>query len=62
LERQLLPRVLRHTRGSQLQAARLLGISRNCLRNKLRALGLTIERAVCPPDEQGASMEGTSSC
>jgi two-component system nitrogen regulation response regulator GlnG len=49
LELHLLAQVLRHTRGSQLQAARLLGISRNSLRGKLRALGLTIERSVRSP-------------
>jgi two-component system nitrogen regulation response regulator GlnG len=49
LEQHLLAQVLRHTRGSQLQAARLLGISRNSLRGKLRALGLTIERSVRSP-------------
>jgi two-component system nitrogen regulation response regulator GlnG len=52
LERQLLTRVLRHTGGNQLQAAWILGITRNSLRHKLRALGITIERSVCAPDDQ----------
>lgn len=52
MERQLLTRVLRHTGGNQLQAAWILGITRNSLRHKLRALGITIERSVCVPDDQ----------
>jgi two-component system nitrogen regulation response regulator GlnG len=46
LERALLPRILRHTGGNQLRAARLLGITRGSLRNKLRELGIRIERTV----------------
>jgi DNA-binding NtrC family response regulator len=45
-ERFLLTRVLERTGGNQLQAARMLGISRNCLRAKIRSLGITIERSV----------------
>jgi len=52
MERQLLTRVLRHTGGNQLQAAQILGITRNSLRYKLRALGITIARAVCAADDQ----------
>ena len=52
MERQLLTLVLRHTGGNQLQAAQILGITRNSLRHKLRALGITIARAVCAPDYQ----------
>jgi nitrogen regulation protein NR(I) len=52
MERQLLTLVLRHTGGNQLQAAQLLGITRNSLRHKLRALGITIARAVCAADDQ----------
>jgi DNA-binding protein Fis len=37
----VLETVLRHTRGSQVQAAELLGISRTTLRAKLRALRMT---------------------
>ena len=42
-DRHLLLRVLRHTHGNQLQAARILGISRATLRNKLRAVGIRVE-------------------
>jgi two-component system response regulator AtoC len=46
MERELLIRVLRHTGGNQLQAARILGIARGSLRSKIRALGIGIERNV----------------
>jgi two-component system nitrogen regulation response regulator GlnG len=52
MDRQLLTRVLSHTGGNQLQAAQILGITRNSLRHKLRALGITIARTVCTPDDQ----------
>jgi two-component system nitrogen regulation response regulator GlnG len=42
----LLPRVLEHTHGNQHQAARLLGIARQTLRQKLRDLGLHISHSV----------------
>jgi two-component system nitrogen regulation response regulator GlnG len=51
LERALLPRVLRHTGGSQQQAAKILGITRGSLRNKLRELGLRVEHNVAGDDE-----------
>jgi two-component system nitrogen regulation response regulator GlnG len=40
LDRLLLRLALRHTRGNQVQAARILGISRQTLRAKTRELGL----------------------
>ncbi len=46
MERHLLTGVLRHTQGNQVQAAKILGITRGSLRTKIRALGITIERAV----------------
>jgi two-component system nitrogen regulation response regulator GlnG len=46
MERRLLTAVLRHTHGNQLQAAKILGITRGSLRTKLRALGITIGRSV----------------
>ena len=42
LDRLLLPRVMEYARGSQHQAALLLGIARQTLRLKLRDLGLSI--------------------
>jgi two-component system nitrogen regulation response regulator GlnG len=46
LERYLLTEVLRHTGGNQVQAARILGITRNSLRHKIRSLEITIGRSV----------------
>jgi two-component system nitrogen regulation response regulator GlnG len=46
VDRVLLPRVLEHTGGNQNQAARLLGIARQTLRQKLRDLGLHVTHAV----------------
>jgi two-component system response regulator AtoC len=52
MEREVLLRVLRHTGGNQLQAAKLLGITRGSLRTKIRALGITINRGVWSDDDQ----------
>ena len=52
LERILLTRVLQHTGGNQLQAAKILGITRGSLRTKIRALGITIERSVWSKEDQ----------
>jgi two-component system nitrogen regulation response regulator GlnG len=54
-ERYLFTRVLHQTKGNQLQAAKLLGISRNSLRSKIRALGIVIERSVSSENEPGNS-------
>jgi two-component system nitrogen regulation response regulator GlnG len=55
VERELIARVLRHTRGHQGQACELLGIDRKTLRTKLRELGIAVDRVVTdrgePPDE-----------
>jgi DNA-binding protein Fis len=59
MERHLLTGVLQHTRGNQLQAAKILGISRNSVRAKIRALGITIEQSVCPADDQGDPAKGS---
>jgi two-component system nitrogen regulation response regulator GlnG len=53
MERLLLTRVLQHTGGNQLQAAKLLGITRGSLRTKIRELGITIARSVASPAEAG---------
>ena len=39
-------RVLQHTRGNQSQAAKILGITRGSLRNKIRLCGIAIEHVV----------------
>jgi two-component system nitrogen regulation response regulator GlnG len=51
MERVLLTRVLLHTEGNQLQAAKILGITRGSLRTKLRELGITIGRFVAANDQ-----------
>jgi two-component system response regulator AtoC len=52
MERELLTRVLRHTGGNQLQAAKILGITRGSLRTKIRALGISISREIWSDDDQ----------
>jgi DNA-binding protein Fis len=46
VERELLVRALRHTRGNQSQASELLGIYRATLRNKLKELGIALDKVV----------------
>jgi two-component system nitrogen regulation response regulator GlnG len=46
MERYLLTRLMRETSGNQSQAARILGITRGRLRNRLRALGISIDQVV----------------
>ena len=46
LERLLLTRVLQHTNGNQVQAAKMLGITRGSLRTKIRDLGIRIGRNI----------------
>jgi two-component system nitrogen regulation response regulator GlnG len=53
VERELITRALRHTRGHQAQASELLGISRATLRHKLRELGVAIDKVVQDAGEGG---------
>jgi two-component system nitrogen regulation response regulator GlnG len=53
LDRILLPLVLRFSDGNQHQAARLLGIARQTLRQKLRDLGLSISHSVQTEEPDG---------
>ncbi|MFL5242217.1 MAG: sigma-54-dependent transcriptional regulator [Gemmataceae bacterium] len=55
MERHLLIEVLAHTRGNQVQAAKILGITRGSLRTKIRELGITIGRTVGSVDNDRAS-------
>ena len=52
LERLLVTRVLRHTGGNQLQAAKILGITRGTLRTKIHDLGIRIDRTVGGGEEE----------
>jgi len=52
MERRLLTRVLQHTGGNQVQAARILGITRGSLRTKIRALGISIGKSIWSDDDQ----------
>jgi two-component system nitrogen regulation response regulator GlnG len=51
VDRLLLPRVLEFTKGNQHQAAQLLGIARQTLRQKLRDLGLHVTHTVEAGDD-----------
>ncbi|MBX9792318.1 MAG: sigma-54 dependent transcriptional regulator [Pirellulales bacterium] len=50
VERALLTRVLQHTAGNQSHAARILGVTRGCLRNKIRLLRISIDPVISVPD------------
>ncbi len=52
VEKYLLNRVLTHTGGNQLQAAKILGITRGSLRNKIRALGISIDTVIQSNDAE----------
>lgn len=51
LERLLFTLVLQHTQGHQTHASELLGISRGTFRQKLRALGLSLDKVVMDDGE-----------
>jgi two-component system nitrogen regulation response regulator GlnG len=56
MERQLITAVLRTTNGNQVQAAKILGITRGNLRNKIKSLGITIDRWIwSQTDQDGGS-------
>jgi two-component system, NtrC family, nitrogen regulation response regulator GlnG len=57
LDRVLLPWVLRHTQGRQTLASQLLGLSRGTLRQKLRNLGLAIDRVLTDESQEETSAE-----
>lgn len=46
MEIELIGRILQHTSGNQVEAARILGITRTTLRSKIRQLGIEIERVI----------------
>jgi len=54
LDRLVLEVLMEHTGGNQVQMSRLLGITRNTLRSKMRSLGL-LHAAAAEPDESSVS-------
>jgi two-component system nitrogen regulation response regulator GlnG len=62
VEKVLFTRVLHHTHGHQVQASELLGLNRQTLRNKLRALGLAVDKILtdepAPAPEQSRPRPG----
>ena len=51
LEKFLLTRVLAHTKGNRSEAAKILGITRGSLRNKIRGARLAITTAIMDDDD-----------
>ena len=51
MEKLLLTRVLQHTSGNQVQAAKILGITRGSLRTKIRDLGIVIAKSVASGED-----------
>jgi two-component system nitrogen regulation response regulator GlnG len=51
-ERVLFARVLRQTHGHQSKASELLGLDRSTLRNRLRALGLTVDKMLTERNDE----------
>ena len=54
VDRFLLARVLEHTHGNHSAAAEILGIARQTMRMKLRALGITVAHSVELEDDSGS--------
>lgn len=57
METQLLTILLRHTEGNQSEAARILGITRGSLRNKIRSLGISIEQVITVTEDDHEEKE-----
>jgi len=44
IEKPLIEHILERTEGNQLKAARILGINRNTMRNKIKQLGINVDK------------------
>ncbi len=55
MERYILTQVLQHTHGNQSQAAKLLGITRGCLRSRIRAQRISLDTRIRCEDEHDFS-------
>ena len=55
VDRMLLSRVLEYTKGNHRQAARILGVARQTMRVKLRALGLQVAHVVSSEEDDEGS-------
>jgi DNA-binding NtrC family response regulator len=51
MERFILTRILQRTRGNQSQAAKLLGITRGCLRSRIRAQRISVDTRISCEDD-----------
>ena len=51
MERDVIVQVLQHTKGNQVQASRILGITRGSLRTKIKALNISIGKSVWSDDD-----------
>src|SRR5262249_5024668 len=60
MENCLLTRILKATNGNQSQAARILGITRGSLRNKLHALNIQIESVVVVEEPRPEKVEAAA--
>ncbi len=62
MERYVITRCLRHAGGNQSKTARILGITRGSLRNKIRTLGISIDSVVnVGDDDDDSDTEGDES-
>ena len=57
VERELIARALRVTHGHQAQARELLGMSQVTLRNKMRELGITLDKVVSGSGDEADDQE-----
>ena len=44
IEKPLIEHILERTEGNQLKAARILGLNRNTIRNKIKRLGINVDK------------------